>query len=196
MPEQAPIADGPDNPGDLGAMLRRCAAGDQLAWSRLVRDHAGLVYSIARDAGLPEHQCDDLAQHVFSTLLRNLDSIRSAPALPAWLAQTTRRAAWRARADARKRDAMHTDAERLEIAADPDETPLLRTARLEEAHRVRRALDVLGGRCRDLLRAVFVESDAPDYDTIASRLSIPRGSIGPTRARCLAKLAELLGNPP
>jgi hypothetical protein len=40
---------------------------------------------------------------------------------------------------------------------------------------------------------LFVESNRPDYDLIAQRLSMPVGSIGPTRNRCISKLAELLG---
>ena len=32
----------------------------------------------------------------------------------------------------------------------------------------------------------------PDYDSVAEALDMPRGSIGPTRGRCLARLRELL----
>jgi hypothetical protein len=40
----------------------------------------------------------------------------------------------------------------------------------------------------------------PDHDVVAAQLGMPRGSIGPTRGRCLAKLRALLassaeGNP-
>jgi DNA-directed RNA polymerase specialized sigma24 family protein len=46
-------------------------------------------------------------------------------------------------------------------------------------------------RCRTLLRIV-AEVDRPDYSMVAEALGMPRGSIGPTRGRCLAKLREML----
>jgi len=54
------------------------------------------------------------------------------------------------------------------------------------------AVERLPRRCRDLLRVVaFV--DRPDYERGSpSRWGMPRGSIGPTRGRCLAKLREVL----
>jgi hypothetical protein len=50
----------------------------------------------------------------------------------------------------------------------------------------------MGERCRDLLIALFLEDPPPRYEQICERLRIPIGSIGPTRARCLRKLQELL----
>jgi DNA-directed RNA polymerase specialized sigma24 family protein len=49
----------------------------------------------------------------------------------------------------------------------------------------------LSERCRALLRIVALV-DRPDYTAVAEALGMPRGSIGPTRGRCLAKLRELL----
>jgi hypothetical protein len=46
-------------------------------------------------------------------------------------------------------------------------------------------------RCRELLRIV-AHVDRPDYEAVSTALGMPRGSIGPTRGRCLAKLRELL----
>jgi RNA polymerase sigma factor (sigma-70 family) len=184
-------------------LLQRCAEGDQRAWSRVVAMYSGLVYAIARQHGLREDQCDDIAQTVFAALLRSLRSIRDAQALPAWLSQTTRRACWRVVERERKHIARTAS-----IDASGEESGLVHTLRhagedsrearevllsIEDAHRVRLALDELGGRCRELLRALFVETARPDYDMIAQRLAMPLGSIGPTRNRCLAKLADLLG---
>lgn len=55
------------------------------------------------------------------------------------------------------------------------------------------ALDALPGRCPELLAAL---ADHPDlsYAELAARLDLPRGSIGPTRSRCLALLRTLLHN--
>jgi hypothetical protein len=36
----------------------------------------------------------------------------------------------------------------------------------------------------------------PDYQVVAEALEMPKGSIGPTRGRCLAKLRALLVDDP
>jgi DNA-directed RNA polymerase specialized sigma24 family protein len=53
-------------------------------------------------------------------------------------------------------------------------------------------LEQLRPRCRDLLMALYFEPGSPSYEQIAERLSIPVGSIGPTRARCLTALRQAL----
>jgi DNA-directed RNA polymerase specialized sigma24 family protein len=64
--------------------------------------------------------------------------------------------------------------------------------RMERAFAVRAGLIELGGRCQQLLTRVFGTIGEPDYKSISEELGMPIGSIGPTRARCLAKLAEIL----
>lgn len=173
----------------VDALIDRCLQGDQAAWAALVDLHAGLVYAVARRCGLKEDQCDDVAQSVFSTLVRRLSSISDRAALPGWLATAARREAWRVKRRADR--AASADPCGPEPAAVGDD-PLAGLSDLEDAQRVRTALSELGQRCRDLLMAV-VSAAKPDYAAISQRLGIPMGSIGPTRARCLAKLAELLG---
>lgn len=191
-----PVSRPSDDADDLRSLLARCHKGDQAAWSRIVQMHAGLVYSIARHHDLPEDRCDDIAQLVFTALLKHAGNIKDAVALPAWLAQTTRRACWRMIDRLRREQSAVQKLERQSspLTADAFDSPQAAEllTRIEQAHSVRRALDDLGGRCRDLLRALFVDSASPDYEAIGRRLGMPIGSIGPTRVRCLAKLAALL----
>jgi RNA polymerase sigma factor (sigma-70 family) len=70
----------------------------------------------------------------------------------------------------------------------PDEQLLI----LEEQHRIRTALSSLDERCRTLLEMLFYLAEPHSYAEIASSLGVPEGSIGPTRARCLAKLLRML----
>jgi DNA-directed RNA polymerase specialized sigma24 family protein len=53
------------------------------------------------------------------------------------------------------------------------------------------ALATLPERSRLLLR-VLMADPPPSYDEVADALGMPRGSIGPTRARSLARLREIL----
>ncbi len=57
--------------------------------------------------------------------------------------------------------------------------------------RVREAVAALPGRCPQLV-AALAEDPPPTYRELSHRLGMPRGSIGPTRARCLACLRVLL----
>jgi hypothetical protein len=74
-----------------------------------------------------------------------------------------------------------------------DATPPSSTgSRSTKRHRILlRHFRQLSRRCQVLLRVVaFV--DGHDYSAVADALEMPRGSIGPTPGRCLAKLREML----
>jgi DNA-directed RNA polymerase specialized sigma24 family protein len=43
-----------------------------------------------------------------------------------------------------------------------------------------------------LLGLLYFTVPEPSYDEIAARTGMPRGSLGPTRRRCLEKLRRLL----
>ena len=57
---------------------------------------------------------------------------------------------------------------------------------------VRDALEWMSGRCKELLRLLFYDPNEPSYEEVGRRLKMPLGSIGPTRARCLQKLRQIL----
>ncbi|MBI3653916.1 MAG: sigma-70 family RNA polymerase sigma factor [Acidobacteria bacterium] len=69
--------------------IARSAAGDQVAFATLVREHQGMVFSLAyhllRDRSLAE----ELAQEVFLLLHQNLSSIKSPAHLKFWLRKVT-----------------------------------------------------------------------------------------------------------
>ena len=52
----------------------------------------------------------------------------------------------------------------------------------------------LSERCQRLLRVLVVEPEegAPSYDMAAAVLDMPKGSLGPTRGRCLEQLRKYL----
>jgi DNA-directed RNA polymerase specialized sigma24 family protein len=75
--------------------------------------------------------------------------------------------------------------------ADPLPQPEERVLLAERHRDVWQAVRLLPQRCQELLRVVAF-THRPDYDAVAVALGMPRGSIGPTRGRCLAKLRTLL----
>ena len=53
------------------------------------------------------------------------------------------------------------------------------------------AVGELQERCQRLLR-VLMADPPPAYEEVSAALDMPVGSIGPTRARCLKRLREIL----
>jgi RNA polymerase sigma-70 factor (ECF subfamily) len=69
--------------------LARSVSGDQLAFAQIVREHQGMVFSLAyhflRDRSLAE----ELAQEVFLLLHQNLSAMKSSAHLTYWLRKVT-----------------------------------------------------------------------------------------------------------
>lgn len=178
-------------------LLEACRRGEETAWEELVHRYQRLIYAIPRRAGLDEDQSADVFQEVFATLLRKLHDISDPDRLHAWLVTTARRTTWRLISKGRDLHSLNEIDEATvdeilgnlpDNAALPDEVLL----RLEEQHRVRRALAALDQRCQKMLTMLFYESDPRSYADIAISLGTSEGSIGPTRARCLEKMLRLL----
>jgi RNA polymerase sigma factor (sigma-70 family) len=151
----------------------------------LVPIHTPMLWQVARAAGLGQQDAEDVVQTVWVSLLSHLDSIRSPEALTGWLVTATRREAWRVTAAARK--TQPADHEFLVEIPDPRADCEERVLAAEEQRALWAALRTLDPRCQELLRIVaFVPR--PDYDLVAERLRMRRGSVGPTRLRCLDKL--------
>lgn len=173
-------------------IVEAAIARDERAWRLLVDRYSRLVYSIPRRRGLAPEACEDIFQNVFAIIAKELRGLRDIGSLPKWIITTATRETWRV---GRKIKADSGATVTIE-SSDPPAAPAAdEVARLERQHEVHRALTALGGRCEQLLRAIFLDRSKPSYESIADRLGIPMGSIGPTRARCLAKLAELVRDP-
>ncbi len=169
-------------------LVQACAKGDERAWRTLIDRYAPLVISIARRCGFSVEDCNDVLQTVSMILLREVARLRDGQSLAKWVITTTKRECWRkARRDRRRRDfAAQVRPDALLVR------PELEDERLEREQAVRLALSRLSGRCRDLLQALVAAPGVADYQTVADRLRMPVGSIGPTRGRCLERLREEL----
>jgi RNA polymerase sigma factor (sigma-70 family) len=183
---------------DDAALVSRCLDGDAAAWEVLVRRYQRLVYAIALRASLDDHSAADVFQTVFARLVQHLPRINQPAKLQAWIVTTAKREVLFLRRRAERTVSM-TLPEGDESAGTPewefaDDSPLPdeALAELQQLAQVRLALDRLDERCRRLLHALFGDDQKVVYDSVARRLGIPRGSIGPTRSRCLAKLRRSL----
>jgi RNA polymerase sigma factor (sigma-70 family) len=182
-----------NRPERLAGCLDRARDGDLSALDDVVRELNPLLWSVARAQGLGAEEAADVVQTCWLELLRRLHDIRSPQALTGWLVTATRREAWQVGARQRRQVPHGMDVGRATV--DPDPEPDERLLSDERDQVLRRHFQQLPERCRRLLRIV-AHVDRPDYAVVAESMDMPRGSIGPTRGRCLAKLREmLLGDP-
>jgi len=168
------------------ALVAAARDGDNAAWGRLMDRYVPLAVSVARRFRLSPDEVKDVTGTVWLRLVEHLDHIREPQALPGWIATTTRNESLRF---LRSRNRM--------LPVDPQNAPELESedqvdvdAELLQAERrqaLREALEELRPQHRELL--LLLLADPPlSYDTIAEKLEIPKGSIGPTRARALEQL--------
>ena len=170
-------------------LVAACRRGDEDAWQALVLRYQRLIYTIPIRAGLDAETAAEVFQHVFVMLYQSLPSIDRADRIRAWLVTTAKRETIRlVRKEAKVPAQVSTEAE--EALETPADLPLPAEAlqRLEEEHMVRVALGQMGERCRKLLTMLYFQDPPPSYEEIATALQIPKGSVGPTRARCLVQL--------
>jgi RNA polymerase sigma factor (sigma-70 family) len=173
------------------ACLVAARSGDRAALDALVADLNPLVWHVARGQGLDRTIAEDVVQTVWLTLLRNLDAVADPKAVARWLITTTRREAARNRTHLQRTEPLPEDtAERLPSADGLPEEEALRTDRDRALWRAFQRLDE---RCRRLLWLTVVSGRA-EYDHVAHQLNMPRGSIGPTRGRCITALRGYLNN--
>lgn len=167
----------------------RWRAGEAAAMDELVRTMTPVLWHVVRAYGLERMLAEDVVQATWFTLLRRYESIHDDHAVAGWLTTCARREAWRAgRAHLRTRPTEDAD---LEPLLPRDESAEDRAHRGDRDTRLWGAVGGLDERCRRLLRIVAFE-ERPDYAQIATDLSMPIGSIGPTRQRCLGKLRTAL----
>lgn len=170
----------------------------------LVRRYQRLVYTVPRRAGLGDAAAADVFQTCFERLLVHMDRIEDASRVRAWLVTTARRETLRLMDEARRTAGPNAPAsgpdpesdgeapDPLARLAAPDPLPEELLSSLQQQHRLREAVDRLDPRARQFVELVFLRDEPPSYQEISATLGIAEGSIGPTRARCLQKLRQIL----
>lgn len=167
-----------------GELVVRARAGDEAAWTALTERYSGMLWAIARAYGLDRADAADLVQLTWLRLVEHIDALRRPARVGTWLAVTARREAARAlRATPVRRGLVDVPG-----PAGPDAV----CAERERLRAVRDALRSLPDLCRQVL---WLFAWSPTYAEVAAALDIPVGSVGPTRARCLASLRKRLEGP-
>ncbi|MDM4719446.1 sigma-70 family RNA polymerase sigma factor [Micromonospora sp. WMMA1363] len=177
---------------DVAGQVRAAAGGDQAAWDALVRRYARLVWAVARGFRLGEADAADVSQATWLRLVENLGQLRNPASVGAWLATTARREALALLRS--RREVPMPESATPEPVDDTQPAPWQRLVAEETDAELWHAFRGLPARCQELLRLLVLEP-TQSYAVAAAALSVPIGSLGPTRARCLAALRASLGEP-
>jgi RNA polymerase sigma factor (sigma-70 family) len=168
----------------LDQVVAAAATGDEDAWALLRERYAMRVRTVARLHRLAPHDVDDVAQTTWLRLLENIGKLRDANAVGAWLETTARRESLAVLRRC-KRERPTEDAFFANQPSEPVAEGRLVAA--EQRTALTSSLQQLPRHQQRLLVAMLAEP-APSYTEIAASLKMPIGSIGPTRARSLARL--------
>jgi RNA polymerase sigma factor (sigma-70 family) len=167
-------------------LATRARDGDARAWDALVERYAPLIWSLCRRYRLDSADAEDVGQSVWLRLLDQLDKIRDPAAVAGWIATTTRRECLRVvRAAGSHPVSFPLDAERIADEQSGLAEELVLAAERQAA--LREAYAELPTDCQRLVAMLIADPPMP-YTEISTMLSMPIGSIGPTRSRCLDKM--------
>jgi RNA polymerase sigma factor (sigma-70 family) len=188
------LSDHPATTG-LSALIRAANEGDEAAWNAIVARFERLLWSTVRAYRLSQSDGADVCQTTWLRLVESLDRIRDPERLGGWLVTTASRECLRViRRGGRELPG--------DVAIPFDSSwvdPIVESVLTDERERaLLLAFSKLDERCQRLLR-ILAAAEPPSYEQIGAALGMPIGSIGPTRARCLAKLRdrpEIIGMEP
>jgi RNA polymerase sigma-70 factor (ECF subfamily) len=185
----------------VGMLVRRCVAGDAVAWEEIVQRYNRRIYNICyRFAGSAD-DAQDLTQEVFIKMYRTLNSYdMERGAFMTWVTTITRNLLvdhFRKSKQDRVTDSIdaapseHEDATPLsDKIQDRTPTPDASAQNRETRETVHRALQKLSP---DLREAVILRDlQDMDYREIATVLRVPEGTVKSRINRGRAELARLL----
>jgi len=184
--DRVALADASDEA--LVALLYGDGASRASAWRLLVERLSPRLYAVARSFRLDAATAEDLVQTAWLRLIERGEQLREPGSVRPWLCMVVRN-------EARK---LVTRTRTVPVAEGWDRSPderlddaVGRLITAERASALRSAFARLGDECRRLI--LLTIADPPlSYDEIAAAIGRPRGSLGPTRRRCLDRLRELL----
>lgn len=166
-------------------LVEAARCGDDRAWERLHARFTPMLRRIASSYRLSPSDADDAVQTTWLCLVSHIGWLREPAALAGWLATTTRRECLRILQHPMCERA--TDDPRLGDRIDPESDPERELLAAERRAILARALGNLPARHRRLMLLLLIRPTM-DYETVSATLGMPRGSIGPIRARSIARL--------
>jgi len=177
-----------DSPSGADLLLR-AGDGDPAAWQEIVHRYGRLVSATVRSFRLQDADALDAMQTTWLRLAEHAHKIKHPQWIAGWLITTARRACLEILRQAKfTPDCFDAVADRV---VDPLADVEQRVIDADTTRRLWNLVDELSPRQQTLLRALF--ADRPrSYAEVTRLYGIAPGGIGPTRARALTQLRDLL----
>src|SRR6476469_2964694 len=175
LPAEPP--DAPVSNDSVETLIRRCLAGDQLAWEAIVRQYRRKVFNVAYKFVGKHDEAEDLTQDIFLKIFKSLDTFDRRANFQTWLISVSRNLCidhYRSVRKERQTIDREVDANELSPAA-AEPGPI---AALEQRDRVTLLRDALAS-LPDSLRTAVVMRDIQElsYQDIAAQLHLPEGTV-------------------
>ena len=159
-------------------LIYRAQTGDEGAFADLMRAYHAFVYTIVVGIVDNPHDAEEVVQDAFLNAYQGLRQLEDATKFKSWLAEITRN---RARNWLRKQQGETVSIDEVsEQILQTEDSPDERLARLEQRELIRRTMETLPQKDRDIARAFYLEdasyveltsTHGLSYNAIASRLS-------------------------
>jgi RNA polymerase sigma-70 factor (ECF subfamily) len=172
---------------DQAELLRRCRAGDELAWEVLVRNYQARICSIAYGYTGDPDEARDLAQDIFVRVYRKLDTCRDPERLLPWLIRIARNVCLdHLRRRKVRPPAQDIPADELVSLADPAPSPEQQWLTNTRKRLVIAAMQNLSKINREII--LLKDMQGLPLDEIAGMLDLPLGTV---KSRCSRARVEL-----
>ena len=159
-------------------LIYRAQSGDERAFADLMRAYHAYVYAIVVGVVDNSHDIEEVVQDAFLNAYQGLGQLEDITKFKSWLAEITRNCTrqWLRKQRGETVSLDDVSEEMLQTADSPDE----RLARLEQRELIRRTMETLPQKDRDIAHALYLEGASYDeligahglsYSAIASRLS-------------------------
>ena len=159
-------------------LIYRAQTGDEEAFADLMRGYYAYVYAIVGEIVDNVHDAEEVVQDAFFNAYQGLGQLEDATRFKSWLAEITRNCA-RQWVRKQRDDTVSID-EVSEQVLQTEDSPDEQLTRLEQRELIRRTIETLPQKDREIARAFYLEGASYDeltnahglsYSAIASRLS-------------------------
>ena len=169
-------------------LIYRAQAGDEGAFADLMRSYHAFVYAIVIGVVDNSHDAEEVMQDAFLNAYQGLKQLQDATKFKSWLAEITRNCArqWLRQQRGETVSLDEVSGEVLQTADSPEE----RLTQQEQRELIRRTMETLPPRDRDIAHAFYLEGAS--YDELTSTHGLSYNAIALRLFRIKQKLSKRL----
>ena len=169
-------------------LIYRAQTGDEGAFTALMRAYHAFVYTIVLGIVDNPHDAEEVVQDAFLNAYQGLKQLEDTAKFKSWLAEITRNCArqWLRKQRGETVSLDEVSEEMLQTEDSPDE----RLTRLEQRELIRRTMETLPQKDRDIARAFYLEGAS--YDELTSTHGLSYNAIAFRLSRAKRQLSKRL----